>query len=658
MSKKTSVLLIIIAVILLAGSYIGFRVYREQLAIGVSEFKASSQSCGGMGGDLCCMPGSICPQSGSTYSCPEGYSSLGDSAEPNSTNNCRPCCREGRVGADGEACATPVPDLILSIPVRLKYQCLPTSNTITWPDVAGYNARMNKLERSVDGGEFKTVFNYYLDNNHCRWMHSNGYLDTDVSAGHTYQYRHQIAKGVYSSVVTCPLTGPTPLPETVGGRGMSPRGADAICGKQLEELRKLGDEDLTGQSCCGTGYNLRFGHAGYDPASGLFWNVGVGAKWDDHTTWQWYKAPRLTDVYYWTRAGSGDFQGGPANPPRERPSRDAEQIRCFYSYYLYTQGKATWFDVTGGLNYDAYPAFGLCPGENGVCSPGVTPLPIVYKWHPTPSPLPTPLTSPAVPGTGVGVPTPLPTAPVVVNPKLLVDGATTSTKRQLESFTFSASGLYPSKAITRWIKTPGATSAIQISPMQTASSTGTLTWKFYPNCANAAGTYTVWVVDNTTGKKSNEVQEIVTQNSSCSGQAAKPTDYGLKEGDMISAFLYGDPDIFIVNNNGFKRLFLNEVIFGFYGHLGGFPSVKPVTTAVRDAFATSLLFKNCETNDSQVWALEVTGSDTGRLHRLDVAHEVAISQDPNFDKKTFCINNNEFNWYPKGTPYISLSQVK
>ena len=35
-----------------------------------------------------------------------------------------------------------------------------------------------------------------------------------------------------------------------------------------------------------------------------------------------------------------------------------------------------------------------------------------------------------------------------------------------------------------------------------------------------------------------------------------------------------------------------------------------------------------------------------------------MSQDPHFFRKVFCINNNEFNWYPKSpVPYIALSQV-
>lgn len=139
--------------------------------------------------------------------------------------------------------------------------------------------------------------------------------------------------------------------------------------------------------------------------------------------------------------------------------------------------------------------------------------------------------------------------------------------------------------------------------------------------------------------------------------AVAPSDYGLKEGDTISAAGSDDPDVYIVNDWGYKRLFLNPVIFGFYGHLGGFAKVKSVTPATRDAFPTSGLFRNCETNDPKVYGVEVTGEDTGVLHWVNTTGAQAVADDPNFFKKVFCINNNEFNWYAKGSDYTSVSQV-
>jgi hypothetical protein len=130
----------------------------------------------------------------------------------------------------------------------------------------------------------------------------------------------------------------------------------------------------------------------------------------------------------------------------------------------------------------------------------------------------------------------------------------------------------------------------------------------------------------------------------------------------VAAFGSNDPDVYIINDSGFKRLFLNPIIFSFYGHLGGFKFVTNIAPTTRDIFQTSAIFRNCETNDPKVYALEVTGEDTGTLHHINITGDQAVSQDSEFFKKVFCINNNEFNWYTKnntvfGVPYTALGQV-
>src|SRR3989344_4921820 len=139
--------------------------------------------------------------------------------------------------------------------------------------------------------------------------------------------------------------------------------------------------------------------------------------------------------------------------------------------------------------------------------------------------------------------------------------------------------------------------------------------------------------------------------------AVAPADYGLKEGDVVSAAGSDDPDVYIVNEMGYKRLFLNPAIFNFYGHLGGFGAVKNVSPATRDAFGTSGLFRNCETNDEKVYGVETTGEDTGMLHWVNTSGAQAVADDADFFKKVFCINSNEFNWYAQGTAYTSVNQV-
>lgn len=131
----------------------------------------------------------------------------------------------------------------------------------------------------------------------------------------------------------------------------------------------------------------------------------------------------------------------------------------------------------------------------------------------------------------------------------------------------------------------------------------------------------------------------------------------LKDGDVVSAAGSSDPDVYIVNPHGYKRLFLNPAIFGFYGHLGGFSKVKNTTAATRDVFVTSGLFRNCETNDVKVYGVEVTGEDMGILHWVNTTGAQAVKDDPDFFKKVFCVNTKEFNWYNKGTDYTSVNQI-
>lgn len=133
---------------------------------------------------------------------------------------------------------------------------------------------------------------------------------------------------------------------------------------------------------------------------------------------------------------------------------------------------------------------------------------------------------------------------------------------------------------------------------------------------------------------------------------------GLTEGDTISAAGSADPDIYIANEFGYKRLFLNPIIFSFYGHLGGFSRVKTISPQTRDVLTTSSYFRNCETNDPKIYSVQVTGEDTGTLHWINTSGAQATSEDPNFFKKVFCINTNEFSWYNKGSDYTSVLQVQ
>src|SRR3989344_880700 len=135
-----------------------------------------------------------------------------------------------------------------------------------------------------------------------------------------------------------------------------------------------------------------------------------------------------------------------------------------------------------------------------------------------------------------------------------------------------------------------------------------------------------------------------------------PREFVLTEGDIIRAASVNDPDVYIVNPLGYKRLVLNPTIFSFYGHFRWL-AIKSIQVGVRDAFPTSTLVRNCENNDSKVYAVEVTEEDKALLHWVNLPAEDAVAQDDDFFKKVFCINAKEFAWYAQSTSYGSIASI-
>lgn len=137
---------------------------------------------------------------------------------------------------------------------------------------------------------------------------------------------------------------------------------------------------------------------------------------------------------------------------------------------------------------------------------------------------------------------------------------------------------------------------------------------------------------------------------------ASPSVFGLTEGDLLRVASLNDPDIYIVNASGFKRLILSPAIFSYYGHFQ-WRQVKSVEVGVRDAFPTSALVRNCEANDPKVYAVEVAQDDAAVLHWVDLAADAALVQDDDFFKKVFCINAREFAMYARGDSYDAVSRI-
>ena len=141
-------------------------------------------------------------------------------------------------------------------------------------------------------------------------------------------------------------------------------------------------------------------------------------------------------------------------------------------------------------------------------------------------------------------------------------------------------------------------------------------------------------------------------------EAVQPSDFNLKEGDVISA--EGDPDVYIINDFGYKRLFVNPQIFNLYGHLG-WNKIKKVSPATRDAFITSGLFRNCEvagTTGERVFGLDVVNEDVADLRWVNTTGTQAVADDSSFFQKVFCINTGEAKLYGSGAQYTSVTQIR
>lgn len=232
---------------------------------------------------------------------------------------------------------------------------------------------------------------------------------------------------------------------------------------------------------------------------------------------------------------------------------------------------------------------------------------------------------------------------------------TYSTYRAITAFsfvTFPVTGVINESTHSIVLNVPFGTNITNLVPTIVVSSKARIS----PNSGVAQNftnsvIYTVTAENNST--QAYTVRVVVLGVGEVAGAAttrgAKPEDYGLKEGNLIRA--EGDFDIFIINQYGYKRLFLNPAIFNMYGHLGSWKDVITVTSAVRDAFITSSHYRYV--NESKVYHLEVTGEDIGTLHWINMTAANFFAQGGVTDA-IFTINKSELDWYPKGAEKTSL----
>ena len=68
--------------------------------------------------------------------------------------------------------------------------------------------------------------------------------------------------------------------------------------------------------------------------------------------------------------------------------------------------------------------------------------------------------------------------------------------------------------MTRYVN-PAVNGSTVLTPTLTSDGSGNLNWTFTPACGNPKNTFTIYAVDDSTGRTSNTVTQTVTGSTSC-----------------------------------------------------------------------------------------------------------------------------------------------
>jgi RHS repeat-associated protein len=117
---------------------------------------------------------------------------------------------------------------------------------------------------------------------------------------------------------------------------------------------------------------------------------------------------------------------------------------------------------------------------------------------------------------------------------LLINGGSSSTKQQGESFSLTGSGFTPNQSVTRYVKDPGGTQTT-ITPSIMADSAGNIAWTYATTCSSTPGANSIWTVDDASGRASTTVTATVATGPSC-GQPV--FEVAPKSGPLGTAFSY------------------------------------------------------------------------------------------------------------------------
>lgn len=91
-------------------------------------------------------------------------------------------------------------------------------------------------------------------------------------------------------------------------------------------------------------------------------------------------------------------------------------------------------------------------------------------------------------------------------------------RAQGETFPFEVTGFSADGSVTRWARVPNGNIEAIGDPIREGPD-GRLAWSLTTDCATETGTHRIWLIDDGTGGRSNEIEVIVLPNPAC----AQPT---------------------------------------------------------------------------------------------------------------------------------------
>ena len=104
--------------------------------------------------------------------------------------------------------------------------------------------------------------------------------------------------------------------------------------------------------------------------------------------------------------------------------------------------------------------------------------------------------------------------PLVPALTLSVDAGAASSRQIGQTFWFGGRGYTAGRTVTRYIN-PAVNGSTVLSPTLTSDGSGNVSWTFTPACGNPKNTFTIYAVDDVTGRASNTVTQTVTGSTSC-----------------------------------------------------------------------------------------------------------------------------------------------